>query len=107
MLTRMITLYLHCTVASGRRGDLERFLAEARTVYEAPGGIRARLQWDLTDPGRFVEIFEYADRDIYERDQERVETDPEMASLLTRWHTLLAEGPAVSAYQEVMLPVHP
>ena len=100
----MITLYLHGVVAPGRRDDLERFLAEARAVYEAPGGIRVRLHWDLADPHRFVEIMEYADRDAYERDQERVERDPVMGALLERWHALLVDGPRVSAYDEAALP---
>ena len=100
----MITLYLHGAVMPGRRGDLEAFLAEARAVYEQPGGIRVRLQWDVADPNRFVEIMEYADRETYERDQDRVESDPVMRGLIERWHALLAEGPAVTAYDEVTLP---
>jgi hypothetical protein len=102
----VITLYLHAAVSPGRRDGLEAFLAEARRVYEAPGGIRVRLQWDLADPGRFVEIMEYADRDAYERDRARVETDPVMRELIGRWHALLADGPVVSAFDEAVLPPH-
>lgn len=96
----MITLYLHGRVLPGRRADLERFLAEARPVYEEPDGIRVRLQWSLDDPDAFVEIMEYRDRSVYEHDQLRVESDPRMRALIERWHALLADGPRVSAYGE-------
>ena len=85
-------------------GGLERFLAEARTFYEAPGGVRVRLQWDLADPCSFVEIMEYADRAAYDADQRRVEEDPVMGAWLARWHELL-DGPVdVSAAEERALP---
>lgn len=99
----MITLYLHGRVLPGHRADLERFLGEARPVYEEPAGVRVRLQWSLDDPDAFVEIMEYRDRAVYERDQERVEADPRMRGLIERWHALLAEGPRVSTFDEVSI----
>lgn len=98
----MITLYLHGRVSTSRPA-LEEFLRRARTVYEAPGGIRTRLQWDLREPEQFVEIMEYADRDVYEADQLRVEQDPAMRALIEEWHTHLAGPPRVEAFEEVAL----
>lgn len=98
----MITLYLHGEIA-GQRRDLETFLHTARIVYERPGGIRTRLQWELGNGPRFVEIIEYADRATYEADQERTERDPEMRELLARWRGLLAGAPRVEVFEEVGL----
>ena len=88
----MIVLHLAGRVPDGGRARLEAFLAEARPFYEAPGGVRVRLQWDRADPARFLEIMEYADEAAYLADQERVERDPVMRSWLARWHLLL-DGP--------------
>lgn len=96
----MIVLYLHARVLPGRRRDLEAFLVEARPVYEEPEGVAVRLQWSCTDPDVFAEIMEYRDREVYERDQARVENDPRMRALIGRWHGLLAEGPRVEVYDE-------
>ncbi len=98
----MITLYLHGRAACDAR-TLESFLARARPVYEAPGGITVRLQWSLAEPGAFVEIMEYRDRVTYEADQVRVERDPAMRALIDEWHTLLAGAPRVEAYEDVTL----
>ena len=98
----VITLYLHGRVA-GTREPLEEFLRRARLVYDEPGGIRTRLQWSETDPARFVEIIEYADRATYDADQLRIETDPRMRALLAQWHTLLDGPPQVEAFEEVPL----
>ncbi|GEA82964.1 hypothetical protein GCM10009774_27510 [Cellulomonas gelida] len=98
----MITLYLHGRAASDAR-SLEHFLARARPVYEAPGGIRVRLQWSLVEPGAFVEIMEYRDRLTYEADQVRVEQDPAMRALIDEWHTHLVGPPRVEAYEDVTL----
>lgn len=99
----MITLYLHGRVQPGRQAHLEQFLAEARPVYEEPGGIVVRLQWSLSNPDAFVEIMEYRDRAVYERDQERVEQDPRMRALIERWHALLADRPVVTAFDEATI----
>jgi quinol monooxygenase YgiN len=99
----MIVLSLHARVRPGLRPDLERFLAEARPVYEEPGGTTVRLLWSLTDPDAFVEVMEYRDRAVYEADQVRVEQDPRMRALIERWHALLAEGPTVTVHEEVPL----
>ncbi|SDK77983.1 hypothetical protein E3T54_10350 [Cryobacterium sp. Sr8] len=92
----MIELHLRGRVAAGRRADLVRLLAEAIPFYERPGGIRVRVLWDLANPDRFVEIIEYADQDSHDRDQLRVEPDPEMIAYLHRWRELLAGPPQVS-----------
>ena len=95
----MIELHLRGRVAAGRRADLVRLLAEAIPFYERPGGIRVRVLWDLANPDRFVEIIEYADQDSHDRDQLRVEPDPEMIAYLHRWRDLLA-GPRRSQCRE-------
>ncbi|NNH05997.1 hypothetical protein [Cellulomonas fimi] len=95
----MITLYLHGRVRTSRV-DLEAFLRRARPTYEAPGGIRTRLQWRLDDPAEFVEIMEYADRATYDADQVRVEQDPAMRALLAQWRAHLDGPPRVEAFEE-------
>jgi hypothetical protein len=83
---------------------VEEFFARARTTYEAPGGITARLQWSLTDATSFVEVFGYADRDTYEADQVRVAEDPALRALIAEWRTHLAGPPVVEAFEEAVLP---
>lgn len=94
----VIELHLRGVVAAGRRDDLAAFLAEAIPFYERPGGIRVRVLWDLTNPDRFLEIIEYADQGAHDRDQLRVQTDPEMLGYLHRWRGLLAGPPQVESY---------
>jgi quinol monooxygenase YgiN len=95
----MIELHLRGRAAPGRRAELVAFLREAIPFYEQPGGIRVRLLWDVSDPDRFVEVVEYADQDIHDRDQVRVAGDAEMHGYLQRWHALLAGPPEVETYQ--------
>jgi quinol monooxygenase YgiN len=95
----MIELHLRGRAALGRRADLVAFLREAVPFYEQPGGIRVRLLWDVADPDRFVEVVEYADHDIHDRDQVRVANDPEMQGYLRRWRAVLAEPPEVEVYR--------
>jgi len=85
--------------APSRRGELLAFLAEAIPFYEAPGGIRVRLLWDVTDENRFIEVVEYVDATIYDRDQQRAEHDPQMGEYLRRWRGLLDGPPEVVTYR--------
>src|SRR6266508_2361988 len=95
----MLELHLRGRVAFGRRADRVAFLREAVPFYERPGWIRVRPLWDVSDPDRFVEVVEYADQDIYERDQIRVDSDAEMQGYLRRWRALLAKPPEVETYR--------
>lgn len=94
----MIELHLRGRVAPGRREELTEFLAEAIPFYEEPGGIRVRVLWSLENDTDFIEVIEYADQETHDRDQVRVEDDPRMQSLLTRWRALLDGPPAVERY---------
>ena len=85
--------------AAGRREELVAFLAEAIPFYEAPGGIRVRLLWDVTDEDRFIEVVEYADAAVHDRDQRRVEHDPQMGEYLGRWRELLDGPPEVVTFR--------
>ncbi len=95
----MIELHLCGRVAPGRREDLQAFLREAIPFYERPGGIRVRLLWDAAEPDRFIEIVEYADQHTHDRDQRRVDADPEMREYLRRWRALLTGPPEVRTYR--------
>lgn len=95
----MIELHLRGRAAPGRRDELVAFLAEAIPFYEAPGGIRVRLLWDVTDEDRFIEVVEYADAGVHDRDQRRVEDDPQMREYLRRWRELLDGSPEVVTYR--------
>lgn len=101
-----MVILLKGRVQPGRREDLVRFLRDAVPCYERPGGILARLLWDVNDPDAFVELIEYADRATYELDQRRVAFDPEMRRYLERWHALLAGAPLVETYDEMTTEIH-
>jgi hypothetical protein len=53
----------------------------------------------VSDPDRFVEVMEYADQDIHDRDQVRVDDNAEMQGCLRRWRALQAEPPEVETYR--------
>jgi quinol monooxygenase YgiN len=95
---RRIDLHLRVRVKAGKRGEFLEFLRGAIPFYESPGGIEVRLLEDLGDDHRFIELVLYEDRGAYERDQRRVDEDPEMARYLERWRELLAEPPEVEVY---------
>lgn len=84
-----VFLHLRFRVQAGRREDFLAFLRDAVPFYEGPGGIRIGLLQDASDPDRFIEVVEYADEGAYQRDQARVESDPEMRGYLDRWRELL------------------
>jgi hypothetical protein len=96
----VIELHLRGRVAQGRRDDLIAFLAEAIPVYEEPGGIRVRMLWNTVTPNDFIEVIEYADQETHDRDQLRVEDDPRMRSLLSRWRALLDGPPVVERFSD-------
>jgi len=99
-----VEIHLRIRVEPDRRDDLLAFLREAIPFYESPGGIRVRLVERDGDPNRFIEFVEYATEADYERDQHRVEHDPEMKRYLERWRAILAEPPVVEVYRAVTPP---
>jgi len=101
-----MVIMLKGRVQSGQREELVRFLRDAVLCYERPAGILTRLLCDVDDPDAFVELIEYADRDAYDADQQRVASDPEMRTYLDRWHALLASAPVVQTYEELTEEIH-
>jgi quinol monooxygenase YgiN len=96
-----IELHLRIRVAAEQREAFLAFLTEAIPVYERPGGIRIRLLEDAGDAGRFIEVVEYDSQEAFDRDQERVEQDPESRALLERWRALLDGPPQVEVYRHL------
>lgn len=94
-----IDLHLRCRVLPGKREEFLAFLKEARSFYEAPGGITVRLLTDVNDDHRFIELILYDSINDFNKDQLRVANDPEMKEYLSRWRSLLAEAPTVEVYQ--------
>jgi quinol monooxygenase YgiN len=94
-----IDLHLRCRVLPGKREEFLAFLHEARSFYEAPGGITVRLLTDVNDDHRFIELILYDSINDFNKDQLRVANDPEMKAYLSRWRSLLAEEPTVEVYQ--------
>lgn len=93
-------LHLRIRVVEENQEKLLAFLREALPFYEQPG-IRIRLLRNREDPSRFIEIVEYDDRETHDRDQVRVDSDPQMRDLLDRWHTLLEGVLEVETYEEI------
>jgi quinol monooxygenase YgiN len=94
-----IDLHLRVRVAPGRRDEFLAFLREAIPYYESPGGIEIRLLQDKADDHRFIELVLYENEQAYDRDQQRVASDPIMNRYLNRWRSLLAEPPQVEVYR--------
>ena len=96
-----VDLHLRLRVAPGRREEFLAFLREAIPYYESPGGIEIRLLQDKSDDHRFIELVLYRDEHAYERDQQRVASDPEMKRLLERWRSFLVDPPQIEVYRLV------
>ena len=97
--TTRIDLHLRVRVAPGRREEFLALLREAIPYYESPGGIEVRLLQDKADEHRFIELVLYENEQAYERDQQRVATDPTMKRYLDRWRSLLAAPAQVEVYR--------
>jgi hypothetical protein len=87
----------------GQREALLAFLRDAIPYYEAPGGIRVRLLASPEDSEQFIELVEYATRDAYVADQQRVEHDSHMRDLISRWRALLDGPPVVEVYEDIAI----
>lgn len=91
-------------VAAERRAELMAFLKRAFPLYERPGGIRMELYESRDEAGLIVEIVRYASEADYERDQRRIEEDPEVCAALQEWRGLLAGPVEVRRLKPVSAP---
>jgi hypothetical protein len=94
-------LHLKIRTHSASAEELFSFLKVAIPFYESLGGVRVRLLRSIDDPTRFIEVIEYDDRDVFEKDQHRVASDPQMRGYLQTWRSLLAQGVEVETYEDV------
>lgn len=93
-----VVLHLRIKVAPEKREELLTFLRDARDYYQQPGGIRMRLLQDGDDDNALLEVFEYETVEDYQRDEQRVATDPMMRAVLAKWRSLLKGKPKVETY---------
>jgi quinol monooxygenase YgiN len=98
MSSPAVVLHLHIRVSQEKREELLMFLRDGRSFYEQPGGITMRLLEDNDDENAFIEVFEYDTLEDYQRDEQRVRSDPEMQAVLTVWRSLLCGPPRVCIY---------
>lgn len=93
---------LHLRIKTPKSGDhLFAFLKDAIPYYESPGGVRVRLLRRIEDPTRFVEVIEYDSKEAFDKDQQRVDKDPQMRSYLQTWRSLLDDDVEVESYEDV------
>ncbi len=77
------------------------FLKSAIPFYESSGDVRIRLLRQVDDPTRFIEVIEYDSLEAFNKDQQRVDNDPQMRSNLQTWRSLLEERIEVETYEDV------
>jgi len=99
--TNRFVLHLKIAIKDSTPEGLFTFLRKAVPYYESLGGVRVRLLRSLRDPCRFIEVIEYDDKETFDRDQERVNTDAQMKIFLSEWHELFDETVGVETYQEI------
>lgn len=101
MTTNRFILHLKITTRDNTLKELFTLLRKAVPYYESLNGVRVRLLRSLRDPCQFIEVIEYDDKEAFDRDQERVNTDAQMKRFLSEWRELLDEKTEVEAYQEI------
>ena len=94
-------LHLRIRTPSGSADALFSFLKGVIPFYEAAGGVRVRLLRSIEDPTRFIEVIEYDSLEAFDRDQHRVDNDPQMRSYLQTWRSLLDGGVEVETYEDL------
>lgn len=94
-------MHLRFRTASGKEDELVAFLKHAVPVYESLPGVRVRLLQHLGDRSRFIEFIEYSTASAFDRDQQRIDADPRMRSLLDSWRGLLEHPAEVETYQDI------
>jgi quinol monooxygenase YgiN len=62
-------------VKKGRREDYERAFADLAPAHREHGLVSAEIAWEVTDPDRFLQVIHFRDRESYERNAARPETD--------------------------------
>jgi quinol monooxygenase YgiN len=62
-------------VKPGRREEMERTFAEIAPAHVQHGLVSVELAWEAGEPDRFLEIIHFRDRESYERNAARPETD--------------------------------
>lgn len=94
-------LHLRIKTPGDSAAALFSFLRNAIPFYESAGGVRVRLLRRVDDPTRFIEVIEYDSSEAFNRDQHRVDNDPQMQGYLQTWRSLLEEGVEVETYADV------
>lgn len=97
--TPAVEIHLRIRVRDEQRDMFLAFLREAVPFYESPGGIRVTILRDTNDPERYIERIAYRTEAVYQHDQQRIESDPEMKAYLARWRSLLDGPPVVEIYR--------
>jgi quinol monooxygenase YgiN len=62
-------------VKEGRREEFEREFADIAPRHREQGLVSAEIAWEAGDSGRFLEIIHFRDKESYERNAARPETD--------------------------------
>ena len=94
-------LHLRIKTPKERADALFSFLKSAIPFYESPGGVRVRLLRRIEDPSQFIAVIEYDSMEAFDKDQHRVDNDPQMRGYLQAWRSLLDEGVEVETYEDV------
>jgi hypothetical protein len=100
-VSRPIVIHLALTLPPDKQHELLAFLREAISYYEAPGGIRIRLLRNVEEPSHLIEVVEYLDTPIYEKDAVRIRQADKMKEYLSRWRELVQGPVVVETYEDL------
>lgn len=62
-------------VKAGRRQEMEQAFKEIAPAHVERGLVSAEIAWEVSDPDRFLQVIHFRDRESYERNAARPETD--------------------------------
>lgn len=91
-------------VSPEKRAGLLEFLRRNFPFYERPGGVRMALYESMDEPGFLFELVAYDSEESFAADQERVEKDPEMRSVLSEWKRFIESPVEFRRMRPVPLP---
>ena len=95
------TLHLRFTWPSADPAQILQFVNASKPFYEMMGGTEVRLQQNVDDPGKFIQVIEYETPESMETNRQRIAADPRLQTYLQAWRAMLPGGVEIDVFKDV------